>query len=170
MLEQFSPGSAAIGLIVGLVLGVLGVAFPGLAMAHVQQGPHGTQEPTPEPANAAESEWLHECQVFGVRAAWGAVARYAGAPRVILNHPKDEIEPIFMGKQDVPTDGIWIDIDELTRLGELDAYIEAVHHGWDSMDATLEAASDLPLPEFELLIAQFTETCKRSTLPKSQRP
>src|SRR6185295_2212676 len=51
---------------------------------------------------------MRYCLTVGVRAAWGAHARFLGAPAVFKYIPETPLKKMFMGDTDIPADAIYV--------------------------------------------------------------
>jgi hypothetical protein len=108
----------------------------------------------PDPAMAA----MRYCQMVGVRAAWGAQARFLGAPAQFKYVARAELKKMFMGEvSDIPTDGIYV-LDEMD-LQERQQYEETAFHGWKQADKWMREGRERP--EYEVLAAVFYNGCKQ---------
>jgi hypothetical protein len=129
---------------------VLLLAMSGTALAH-------DSEPTldPDPALAA----MRYCQMMGVRAAWGAQARFLGAPARFKYIAQAPLKQMFMGEvSDIPTDGIYV-LEDM-NLEQRQQYEEAAFYGWKQADAWMREGRERP--EYEVLAAVFYNGCKQS--------
>jgi len=116
---------------------------------------HDSEPQTDEtPALAA----MRYCQTIGVRAAWGAQARFLGAPAVFKYIPETPLKKMFMGDTEIPADAIYV-LDALD-LGERRLYEEVAFEGWKAADRWVKDGKDRP--EFEVLAAVFYQDCKQS--------
>jgi len=106
------------------------------------------------PANAA----MRYCQTVGVRAAWGAQARFLGAPAVFKYIPENPLKKMFMGDAEIPSDGIYV-LDSMD-LEQRKLYEEVAFSGWKAADGWVQAGKERP--EFEVLAAVFYKNCKDS--------
>jgi hypothetical protein len=104
------------------------------------------------PAMAA----MRYCQVVGVRAAWGAQARFLGAPAVFKYIPESPLKKMFMGDAEIPHDGIYV-LDSMD-LEQRRIYEEVAFNGWKAADRWV--ADGKERPEFEVLAAVFYKSCK----------
>ena len=99
---------------------------------------------------------MRYCQVIGVRAAWGAQARFLGAPatfKYIAEHP---LKKMFMGDAEIPHDAIYV--LESMDLEQRKIYEEAAFNGWKAADRWVSDGRERP--EFEVLAAIFYKNCK----------
>jgi hypothetical protein len=109
----------------------------------------------PEPAHAA----MRYCQTVGVRAAWGAQARFLGAPARFKYIAQAPLRQMFMGEAtDIPNDAIYV-LDEM-NLQERQEYEESAFSGWKQADAWMREGRERP--EYEVLAALFYNGCKQS--------
>jgi hypothetical protein len=126
------------------------MALSGAACAH-------DSDPTlePDPALAA----MRYCQTIGVRAAWGAQARFLGAPAHFKYIAQAPLQRLFMGEaSDIPTDAIYV-LDEMS-LQQRQEYEEAAFSGWKQADAWMREGRERP--QYEVLAAVFYNGCKQS--------
>jgi len=124
-------------------------AMPCIGVAHETEPP---LEATP--AVAA----MRYCQTQGVRAAWGAQARFLGAPATFKYIPEAPLQKMFMGDvADIRSDAIYV-LDELD-LDERRAYEESAFHGWKQADRWV--AEGRERPDYEVLAAVFYQSCKQ---------
>jgi len=101
---------------------------------------------------------MRYCQTQGVRAAWGAQARFLGAPATFKYIAEAPLRKMFMGDvADIRTDAIYV-LDELD-LDERREYEESAFHGWKQADRW--AAEGRERPEYEVLAALFYQSCKQ---------
>jgi len=102
---------------------------------------------------------MRYCQTQGVRAAWGAQARFLGAPASFKYISAAPLKKMFMGDvADVPGDAIYV-LDELD-LDERRAYEESAFYGWKQADRWV--ADGRERPEYEVLAALFYQACKEN--------
>jgi len=124
-------------------------AMPCIGFAHQNEPP---LEATP--AMAA----MRYCQTQGVRAAWGAQARFLGAPASFKYISVASLQKMFMGDvADIPGDAIYV-LDEL-NLDERRAYEESAFYGWKQADRWM--AEGRERPDYEVLAALFYQSCKQ---------
>jgi hypothetical protein len=97
------------------------------------------------------------CQTFSVRAAWGAEARFKGAPSAFKYVARDLVREYFMA-DNAPLDGIYVaeDLD----LNERVAYEEVAYFGWQHMDGWLRADPERSEPDWAVMPAVFYKMCK----------
>jgi len=106
------------------------------------------------PAAAA----MRYCQTVGVRAAWGAQARFLGAPASFKYIASAPLQKMFMGDvAGVRTDAIYV-LEELD-LEERRQYEESAFYGWKQADRWV--AEGRERPEYEVLAAVFYNRCKQ---------
>jgi len=123
--------------------------IPCVAFAHDSEPPLDVT-----PAMAA----MRYCQTQGVRAAWGAQARFLGAPATFKYIPAAPLRKMFMGDvADVQADAIYV-LDEL-NLDERRAYEESAFYGWKQADRWV--AEGRERPDYEVLAAVFYQNCKQ---------
>jgi hypothetical protein len=128
----------------------------GAALAHESE-----PELDPDPALAA----MRYCQTVGVRAAWGAQARFLGAPAQFKYIAQAPLKRMFMGETtDIPTDAIYVleDMD----LDQRREYEENAFFGWKQADAWVREGRERP--EYEVLAALFYNGCKQSLTSAEQ--
>jgi hypothetical protein len=102
---------------------------------------------------------MRYCQTVGVRAAWGAQARFLGAPAQFKYIAQAPLKRMFMGEtSDIPTDAIYVleDMD----LDQRRQYEENAFFGWKQADAWMREGRERP--EYEVLAALFYNGCKQS--------
>jgi hypothetical protein len=99
---------------------------------------------------------MRYCQVVGVRAAWGAQARFLGAPAVFKYISERPLKKMFMGDAEIPHDAIYV--LESMDLEERCIYEEVAFNGWKAADRWV--ADGKERPEFEVLAAVFYKSCK----------
>jgi hypothetical protein len=101
---------------------------------------------------------MRYCQTEGVRAAWGAQARFLGAPASFKYIPEAALRKMFMGDVSaIRTDAIYV-LDELDQ-DERRQYEESAFHGWKQADRWV--AEGRERPEYEVLAALFYQSCKQ---------
>ena len=99
---------------------------------------------------------MRYCQVVGVRAAWGAQARFLGAPAVFKYIPESPLKKMFMGDTEIPHDAIYV-LDSMD-LEQRRQYEEVAFNGWKQADRWVSDGKERP--EFEVLAALFYKSCK----------
>ena len=99
---------------------------------------------------------MRYCQVVGVRAAWGAQARFLGAPAVFKYIPESPLKKMFMGDSEIPHDAIYV-LDSMD-LEQRRLYEEVAFNGWKQADRWVSDGRERP--EFEVLAAVFYKDCK----------
>ena len=99
---------------------------------------------------------MRYCQVVGVRAAWGAQARFLGAPAVFKYIPESPLKKMFMGDTEIPHDAIYV-LDSMD-LEQRRQYEEVAFNGWKQADRWVSDGRERP--EFEVLAALFYKSCK----------
>ena len=111
----------------------------------------------PKPVDAPTLATMRFCQTFSVRAAWGAQARFKGAPSAFRYVARDTVHEYFMA-DNAPRDGIYVaeDLD----LYERRAYEEVAFFGWTRMDVWLRADPERQEPDWAALPAVFYQMCK----------
>ena len=126
------------------------LGFTGNAFSH-------ESDPQVDPEPSWES--MRYCQTIGVRAAWGAQARFLGAPaqfKYIAHAPLRKM--FFAEPKDIPVDGIYV-MDDL-NLQERQQYEEMAFYGWKQADKWVQEGRERP--EYEVLAALFYNSCKQS--------
>jgi len=101
---------------------------------------------------------MRYCQMIGVRAAWGAQARFLGAPAVFKYIPESPLKKMFFGDAQIPNDGIYV--LESMDLEQRRMYEEVAFSGWKAADRWVQDGKERP--EFEVLAAVFYKNCKDS--------
>jgi hypothetical protein len=99
---------------------------------------------------------MRYCQMVGVRAAWGAQARFLGAPAVFKYIPESPLKKMFMGDAQIPHDAIYV--LESMDLEQRRMYEEVAFSGWKAADRWVNDGKERP--EFEVLAAVFYKNCK----------
>ncbi len=101
---------------------------------------------------------MRYCQTVGVRAAWGAQARFLGAPAVFHYVPEAPLKKMFTGQLAIPADAIYVleDLDLLQRRH----YEESAFFGWKQADRWVREGR--PQPAYQVLAALFYQRCKES--------
>src|SRR3954464_13625289 len=86
----------------------------------------------PDPALAA----MRYCQTIGVRAAWGAQARFLGAPAQFKYIAQAPLKRLFMGEaSEIPADAIYV-LEEMS-LQQRQEYEEATYSRSKQADAPM---------------------------------
>ncbi|HTT40693.1 MAG TPA: hypothetical protein VMH32_23800 [Burkholderiales bacterium] len=102
---------------------------------------------------------MRYCQTVGVRAAWGAQARFLGAPSTFKYIGRDPLKRMFMGEAtDIPNDAIYV-LDEM-NLDQRREYEETAFYGWKQADKWVREGRERP--EYEVLAAVFYDGCKKA--------
>jgi hypothetical protein len=111
----------------------------------------------PRPMDDPSLGTMRFCQTFSVRAAWGAEARFKGAPSAFRYVARDLVREYFMS-DNPPPDGIYVaeDLDLNERL----AYEEVAFFGWQHMDGWLRADPQRSEPDWAAMPAVFYKMCK----------
>jgi hypothetical protein len=126
------------------------VAVSGNALSHSTELPVDA-----DPAAAA----MRYCQTVSVRAAWGAQARFLGAPATFKYIAEAPLRKMFGGGiEDIPTDGIYV-LDELD-LEQRQRYEEVAFYGWKQADNWVREGR--ARPAYEVLAAVFYNGCKQA--------
>jgi hypothetical protein len=108
-----------------------------------------------DPALAA----MRYCQMVGVRTAWGAQARFLGAPARFKYIAQAPLKRMFMGEaSDIPNDAIYV-LEDM-NLEERQHYEEAAFSGWKQADVWMREGRERPA--YEVLAAVFYQGCKQS--------
>jgi len=145
------PGtpSAGTGLTQHIALLAALVVVPCSGFAHQTEPPLEVA-----PATAA----MRYCQTQGVRAAWGAQARFLGSPACFKYISVASLQKMFMGDvAAVPSDAIYV-LDEL-NLDERRAYEQSAFRGWKQADRWV--AEGRERPDYEVLTALLYQACKQ---------
>jgi hypothetical protein len=101
---------------------------------------------------------MRYCQTAGVRTAWGAQARFLGAPAVFRYIPEAPLRKMSMGESAIPTDAIYV-LEDLD-LHQRREYEESAFFGWKRADRWVREGR--PQPEYSVLAAVFYQGCKDS--------
>jgi hypothetical protein len=126
---------------------------------------HDEDPPVDEtPALAA----MRYCQTVGVRAAWGAQARFLGAPAVFRYIPEAPLKKMFTGAvSEIPTDAIYV-LEDLD-LSQRREYEEVAFFGWKQADRWVREGRKQP--DYQVLAALFYHGCKKTlTSEPSEHP
>jgi len=108
---------------------------------------------------------MRYCQTVGVRAAWGAQARFLGAPATFKYIPETPLRKMFMGDvAEIPTDAIYV-LDEMS-LDQRREYEETAFFGWKQADKWVRDGRERP--EYEVLAAVFYQGCKNEMTAEVQ--
>jgi hypothetical protein len=141
-----------------LALAAVLIAAAAAAVAHESE-----PQVDPDPALAA----MRYCQTLGIRAAWGAQARFLGAPAQFKYIAQAPLKRMFMGEtSEIPHDAIYV-LDEMD-LQQRQQYEEAAFYGWKQADAWMRDGRERP--EYETLAAVFYNGCKQSLSTETQPP
>lgn len=118
-------------------------------------------EPTPDVAA------MRYCMTVGVRAAWGAQARFLGAPANFRYVAEAPLRKMFWGDaSEIPTDAIYV-LDEL-NLDQRRTYEETAFYGWKQADRWLREGRERQ--DYEVLSAVFYQGCKESLTADAAEP
>jgi len=109
------------------------------------------------PYNYDLNDKLHYCQWFSVQAAWGAQARFKGAPPAFRYVDRERLRAWFMA-DDAPPDAVYL-LDELTT-DDRPLYEEVALAGWRRMDDWLTRTPEMQQPDWVLLPVPFYHLCK----------
>ena len=102
---------------------------------------------------------MRYCQTVGVRAAWGAQARFLGAPGTFKYIAQAPLKKMFMGAvADIPNDAIYV-LEEM-NLDQRREYEETAFYGWKQADKWVREGRERP--EYEVLAAVFYDGCKKA--------
>ena len=101
--------------------------------------------------------WSPYCQWFSVQAAWGAQARFKGAPAAFRYVDRERLRAWFMA-DDAPPDAVYL-LDELTA-DDRPLYEEVALVGWKRMDDWLTSTPEMQQPDWVLLPVPFYYLCK----------
>jgi len=109
------------------------------------------------PYDYQQWDQLHYCQWFSVQAAWGAEARFKGAPPNFRYVGRDQLHEWFMADS-APGDAVYL----LDELGPDDRplYEEVAMVGWKRMDAWLQDSPGMQQPDWVLLPVPFYYYCR----------
>jgi hypothetical protein len=113
----------------------------------------------PKPVDGPTLVTMRFCQIFSVRAAWGAEARFRGAPAAFKYVAREVVREYFMA-DNAPPDGIYV-ADDLD-LSERRAYEEVAFFGWQHMDGWLSADPQRSEPDWAAIPAVFYQMCKEA--------
>jgi hypothetical protein len=94
---------------------------------------------------------------LSVQAAWGAQARFNGAPAAFQYVDRAVLHEWFMADS-APTDAVY-PLDEL-GVEDRRIYEAAALLGWKRMDARLQSRPDMETPDWTLLPVPFYYICK----------
>jgi hypothetical protein len=118
-------------------------------------------EPTPDVAA------MRYCMTVGVRAAWGAQARFLGAPANFKYIGEAPLKKMFYGDtSEIPNDAIYV-LDEL-NLDQRRTYEETAFFGWKQADRWLREGR--VRQDYEVLAAVFYQGCKDSLTAETTEP
>ena len=109
------------------------------------------------PYNYDLNDKLHYCQWFSVQAAWGAQARFKGAPAAFRYVDRDRLRSWFMA-DDAPPDAVYL-LDELAST-DRQLYEEVALVGWKRMDEWLRDSPQMQQPDWVLLPVPFYYLCR----------
>ena len=124
---------------------------------------HEFESPVDDPAAAASMRY---CQTFAVRAAWGAQARFRGAPATFTYIPEARLKSMFMGDAaEIPGDAIYV-LERLS-IDQRREYEEAAFYGWKQADSWVREGREGP--EYEVLAAVFYRGCTQELTTESAR-
>ena len=123
-------------------------ALSGSVLGHDDEPP--MLDPTPRDAA------IRYCLTEGVRAAWGAQARFLGAPATFKYVPEAPLKKMFYGEAEIPSDAIYV-LDSMT-LDDRRAYEEAAFYGWKQADRWVREGRERQ--DYEVLSAVFYQGCK----------
>jgi len=102
---------------------------------------------------------MRYCQTEAVRAAWGAQARFLGAPATFKYIGRAPLKKMFMGEvAEIPNDAIYV-LDEM-NLDQRREYEESAFFGWKQADRWVSEGRERP--EYEVLTAVFYDGCKKT--------
>ncbi len=109
------------------------------------------------PPDYATSDRTHYCQWFSVQAAWGAQARFKGAPATFQYVDRALLHDWFMADS-APGDVVYL-LDEL-GVEDRRIYEEVALLGCERMDAWLQSRPDMEPPDWTLLPVPFYYVCR----------
>lgn len=126
---------------------------------------HDSEPQLPQLEGTSDLAAARYCLTLGVRAAWGAQARFLGAPANFKYIPEAPLRKMFWGDTSgIPTDAIYV-LDDLT-LDQRRAYEEAAFYGWKQADRWVRDGRERQ--EYEVLAAVFFQGCKESLTARPQ--
>ena len=127
------------------------------AVLLLASGPALSHNPGPQPELDADVSAAQTCLTVGARAAWGAQARFLGAPATFKYIPEAPLRQMFAAKpEDMPADAIYV-LDELD-LKQRREYEEAAFFGWKQADRWVREGRERP--EYLYLSALFYRACR----------
>ena len=125
---------------------------------------HDSHPPAEQTPAAAQMQY---CLSAGVRAAWGAQARFLGAPAVFRYIPEAPLRKMFVGEvSGIPTDAIYV-LEDLD-LAQRREYEELAFYGWKQADRWVREGRDQM--DYEFLSAVFYQGCTQSLRAKANDP
>ena len=154
-----------------LLIAALMLAFPVTTLAHESEEgePHHWSPPDPPLDNSPASAAMRYCLTEGARAAWGAQARFLGAPSTFKYIEETPLKKMFYGDpKEIPTDAIYV--WEAMNIDERRQYEEVAFYGWKQADAWVKEGRERP--EYEVLTAIFYDGCKKNltSIPQEEKP
>lgn len=162
-----------------LLFATLAIGFASLAFAderasdrdldgehHEGEPPHWSP-PNPEIPNTVDNAAMRYCLTVGVRAAWGAQARFLGAPAVFKYISEKPLFKMFVGDvTEIPTDAIYV-LNEL-NLDQRRTYEETAYYGWKQADRWIREGRERQ--DYEVLSAIFYNGCKEDMMKQKTVP
>jgi len=123
--------------------------------------PHDADPPVDQTSAVADMQY---CLRAGVRAAWGAQARFLGAPAVFRYIPEAPLKKMFVGEvSGIPTDAIYV-LEDLD-LAQRREYEELAFYGWKQADRWVREGREQM--DYEFLSAVFYNGCTQSLRAKA---
>ena len=133
----------------------VGVAAVLLLLSHSVLA-HDAEPPLDQRPAVANMQY---CLSAGVRAAWGAQARFLGAPAVFRYIPEAPLRKMFAGDvSGIPTDAIYV-LEDLD-LAQRREYEELAFYGWKQADRWVREGREQM--DYEFLSAVFYNGCTQS--------
>lgn len=119
---------------------------------------HGNGEPDePAPTDPNEDARLRMCMNKGAQQAWGAEARFDGAPLIFKFVPRDVLQKMFY-EDKIPNDGVYL-ADDMEQADQ-DIYEERATDGWNRADLWVKEGQEAP--GYSRLLAIFYFECKEN--------
>lgn len=134
-----------------LVLVMLSLTIPAIAGQEIM-----TWDQPPQYQLTEREQILLNCQRQGIREAWGAQARFKGAPMLIKFVDLGVLHEWFV-HESAPNDAIYI--ADMLSLDQQGAHIIAAFAGWKRMDAILTAWPNAEKPDWVQLPIAFYHIC-----------
>lgn len=108
------------------------------------------------------------CWIRGAQQAWGALARYNGAPKKAVLDDEATLKPIFdssVATGLAPSDGIHV-LNNLTAQDSA-RYIANAYFGWGTAGLMIE--DGVKNPGYHVLVARFADFCKSQIKDKASK-